>query len=260
MSTMWLDNGSTTYDIDQNITEVTIGKTKRNFKVENYLGATGGILKGFGTYAPRDIVIMRSERLRTGDITAWNDQRNALIAFLTERPDVTVYFYMRDGEDSINLRTRIYPSEIGADKFKNYSKIEDRSIKLLAPSCVWENANSSSGNEAITGVATQTVNITNNGNVECPAQFGFTPTGAETSFKVKLVNSYEFTLSGTFNAGVRIYYDMDDNKFYQNDIEYQTSQFLTTGSVFMLPTGTSSLEVTCSGAGTFDWIFNERYL
>jgi hypothetical protein len=257
---MWLDNSSTTYDIDENIVDITIGKVQRNFKVENYLGATGGLIKGAGTYTPRNIIMTRSESLKSGDITAWNDQRNALIAFLTVRPDVELWFYMRDGENTKDLKIRVYPKDLGDEKFKNYNKIENRSLKLLAPASVFQNDNRSSGSAAITGSATQSVSITNSGNVECPPVFKFTPTVTETSFKVKLVNSYEFTLTGTFPAGLEVKYDMADNKMYINSIEYQTSQFLTSGSVFMLPVGTNSVDVTCSGAGTFAWEFYERYI
>lgn len=260
MSTMWLDNSSTTFDIDEQFIDVTIGKVKRNFKIENYLGASGGLIKGFGTYTPRDFTLTRSERARTGDITAWNSQRNELISFLTIRPDVELWLYMRDGEDAKDLKMRVYPEDFGAEKFKNYNKIDDRSIKLLAPAGLWQNDNASTGDEAIVGSAAQTVSITNNGNVECPAIFSFTPTATETSFKVKLVSSYEFKLDGTFPAGQAVEYHMNDNKLYINDIEYQTSQFLTNGSVFMLPTGTNNVEVTCSGAGTFSYEFNERYV
>jgi hypothetical protein len=167
---------------------------------------------------------------------------------------------MRDGEDAKDLKTRVYPTDFGDEAMSHYNKIDDRTIKFIAPSGVWQNDNSSTGSEAITGSVAQTVTITNNGNVECPAVFKFTPTSNETSFKVKLVNSYEFTLAGTFTAGVEIKYDMKDNKFYINSIEYQTSQFLTNGSVFMLPPGSNSVEVTCSGAGTFAYEFNERYI
>lgn len=260
MPIMWFDNGSTTYDIDENIISVTLGNTARNFRTEPFLGATGGVIKGFGTYSPRTIELSRTERIRTGDITAWNTERNALMGFMSVRPDTTLYFYMRDGENLIDLRSRVYPSEIGAEKFKNYNKIEERTIKLLWPAGVWEDSNSSSGSEEITDSTTQTVSITNSGNVECPVRYGFTPTGAETSWKVKLVNSYEFTLAGTFTAGTALAYDTDDNQFYVNNVEFQTSQFLTSGSIFQLPPGTSSLNVTCSGPGTFTWLFNERYL
>ena len=178
MSIMWLENDSTTYDIDNNIVNVTIGKIKRNFKTIPYLGATGGIIKGFGTYSPREVMMSRVETSKTGDTSAWNDERNTLISFLTVRPDQALWLYMRDGENSIDLKLRLYPQDFGDEKFKNFNKIDDRTIKFLAPAGVWENDNLSSGSEAITSSTPQTVSITNGGNVEVPVRYKFTPTAA----------------------------------------------------------------------------------
>jgi len=260
MSTFWLYDGTDTYDLDTNVMNVSIGEIKRNFRQENYLGANGAILKGFGTYSPREITLTRVETKTATSNNAWNSVRNLFISWMTRRVDEDVWFYLRDGEDTMDLRIKVYCQTLPSDDYKNVSITNSRTFKLIAPDGVFTSTTSSSDSEIIIGTSSQTISINNTGNVECPCQFKFTPAGIETSFKVELVDSFSFELGGVFPAGVQIVYDMGNNVFTIGGTEYKVSQYLSNGSIFMLPTGSHDYTVTCSGAGTFEYSFYPRYI
>lgn len=265
MAYFWLYDGTNTLDIDATVNGLSLGGSKRNFDVIEFAGSNGGSIRGFGNYQPKTIIVTRKERAEGTDATAWNSRRNDLMKWFTRPAYQTIYFYVKDGEASNTLRTRVYCQELDQDSYKYYRVTEnERAFKLISPTGYFENvtANTNALSPlAITSNTEQTITFTNNGNIECPLLCQFTPTANETSFQVNLAEGYGFKLEETyFLAGQEIIYDTSNGGLTINGAAQSPLQFLTAGSIFQIPPGSVTLYITCSGAGSFEYSFNERYI
>lgn len=258
---LYLDDGSSdTLELDEEINELTLGGNKRRFKFLDYAGQSGSAVRGFGSYGKKTFLVTRIDKVESGDITAWNSRRNDFMKFFTVPAYKTIYLYCKDGENSLTLRTRVYTEEIPADKYKNYRISDKRTFKVVSPSGVWESTTASTGSEAIIGSSEQQVSLTNNGILECPITIEFTPTANETEFRVKIFEGYGIRFSGSFTAGIKISYNMKTGKLTLGGSEVNAAQYIAAGSPFQIPTGSTTAFVKCSGAGTFEYSFNERYI
>lgn len=262
MANMWLyinDGSSDTLELDEKSNEVVLGGNKRAFKIEEFAASNGGYLRGIGNYSAKEISITRREKAENGDTTAWNSRRHDFEKFFTLPPYKDLYFYMLDGEGTTTVRTKIVPIKLPEDKYKNYRISDDRDYKCKSITGIWESINSSSGTVAITGSAEQNTSVTNDGIVEAKTIFYFTPTAGETSWEVKLNEEYGFLISGVFNAGEQIEFNMNTGILKINNAITEATSYLTK-SPFLIPPGTSTLYVTCSGAGTFGYQIYERWV
>ena len=263
MAWFWLydDTASETYSLDDNVINLNIGGVNRNFNVEDFSGADGGYLRGLGNYSTNTITISKKNKLDSTSSTAWNAARNTLIKWLSKPKNNVLYLRIRNGENTKTVQTRIIPISKGDDTYANISITGTVSYSFQSLWGYFENTTASTDTLAITGSSEQSLEIINSGNIETPIECNFTPTGAETLFQVVLADSYGFRLEKTsFAAGVEIKYTTADGKLYFDDIEQKASQYLTGGSVFKIPTGTFNIYITCSGAGSFDYSYNERYI
>jgi len=94
MSYYWLSDGTNTLVIEDTVNEIEFGGIKRDFEVERFVGAHGGIVNGLGNIGERTFSISRKEKAGAGEATAWNSRReNYLKLFLNN-------YYI--------LRTRIF--------------------------------------------------------------------------------------------------------------------------------------------------------
>jgi hypothetical protein len=171
-----------------------------------------------------------------------------------------LWLYSQNGEQTLTLRTKVYVEQIPADKYKFYRISDKRAFKATSPSGVWESTTATTGTTAITGSTEQQIAITNSGILECPMTINFTPTANETEWRVKIFEGYGIKFSGTFLAGVVISYDMKTGKMTFDGAEVTPAQYITGGSPFQIPTGSNTIFFKASGAGSFTYSFNERYV
>lgn len=263
MAQYWLyldDDSSATLDLDDEINELTLGGNKRRFKFLDYAGQSGAAVRGFGSYGKKSFLVTRIDKVEGSDVTAWNSRRNDFMQHFTTPAYKTQYLYCKDGENSLTLRTRVYCEEIPADKYKNYRITDKRTFKVVSPSGVWESTTATTDTLAITGSAEQQLSITNSGILECPMTINFTPTAAETSWRVKIFEGWGIRFSGTFAAGVQVSYNMKTGKMTIGGAEVNAAIYIAAGSAFQLPSGTTTAYIKCSGAGSFSYSFNARYI
>lgn len=265
MAFFWLYDGTNTLELDSVVNGLTLGGSKRNFEVIEFAGTNGGSIRGFGNYQPKTIIVTRKEIAESGDSTAWNSRRNDFMLWFTAPAYKIIWFYVKNGEGTLTLRTRVYCQEIDQDSYKYYRITEsERAFKLISPDGFFENVTATDNSStplAIVDNTENTVAITNAGNIECPCIFYFTPTANQTSFQVKLADGYGFKLEQTyFLAGKEIKYNTLDGSLYIDNVLQNPLQFLTAGSIFQLPPGAVNIYVTCSGAGSFEYEFYTRYI
>ena len=259
----WLydDSSSDTLILDSTVQEVSIGGADRDYKVIDYAGAPGGQIRGFGVIGPRKLRVGRKEKAESGDINFFNSRRENLIEWFSKPRYKNIWLYIRNGEDDTTVRTRAYPQQISDDKFKFLRITDMKSFDLLLPDGVFQNISASTGTLAITGSTTQQQALTNNGTWETPIELKFTPTGNETLFQVELSDQFGIRLEkNDFTAGQQIVYNTLDGSMTIGGLDVLPSQFLTAGTVFNIPPGACTLDIKCSGAGTFAWSYNERYI
>ena len=264
MANFWLylaDDSSATLNLDDEVNELTLGGNKRRFKFLDYAGQSGAAVRGFGSYGKKTYLVTRIDKIETGDTTAWNSRRNDFMKHFTTPVYKTQYLYLADGEASITARTQIYTEEIPSDKYKNYRISDKRTFKIISPSGVWENTTATTGSLAITSSTEQTTTITNNGIIECPMTVEFTPTANETEFRIKIAEGYGIKFGGSFIAGVKISYNMKTGILTIGGSEVNTASYISAGtSPFQIPVGSTIAYIKTSGAGTFEYSFNERYI
>jgi hypothetical protein len=67
-------------------------------------------------------------------------------------------------------------------------------------------------------------------------------------------------LQGNFFAGTEITYNTESGALTIAGQSVDPTLYLSAGSVFNVQPGSQSIYVTCSGAGTFEYEFNELYV
>jgi hypothetical protein len=91
--------------------------------------------------------------------------------------------------------------------------------------------------------------------------FSYTPTATAVIFRVILYSNFGFTLTVSgITSGSKISLDTSNGKLEIAGVVKQLSQFLTSGSVFNIPAGTSTIYVSVDEPGTFEYSFNERFI
>jgi hypothetical protein len=256
----WLqDDDANKLILDSTVQELTLGGNKRAFKVVEFLGAAGGFVRGFGNVSQKKFIVTRTEKIESGDETAFNSRRFDFTKWFSYPRWKNIWFYILDGESSITMRTKVYAVQIPEDKYKYYHIATGRSFMLVSPKGIFENTTADTDTEAITSSLEQTVSITNDGIWDTPIKLKFTPTGNETVFQVRKTDNFSVRLEGNFNAGDQVVYDTADNSLTIDGVEQNPTQYITSGSVFNIDPGTQDLYVKTSGAGTFAYEFNERY-
>lgn len=256
----YLYDGTNTLDLDANFYKVDLGTPKRRYSVAPYAGAHGGHVKGLGLYGARTIKITSRFHNKGGNNT-WNSTRNDLFNYINKMKHENLWFYVKHNDDSTITRVRVYPSPANSEVYNYILVSEPVSFKFLCEYPYFQNTSASSDSESVTDDSQNTFSINNTGKLETSCQFKFTPTSDESFFQVELANNHGFTLEKTsFLAGSQIVYDTGNGSLTIGGVEYKTSQFLTSGSVFNLPIGSNNVYVTCSGAGTFAYTFYTRFI
>jgi hypothetical protein len=259
MAQFWLSDGTNTLELDDNIQEMSLGGNKRNYKTKPFLGASGGFIRGFGTLSSKTLKVARKERVEGSDITAWNSRRNVFQSWFTRPRHQDIYFYMQNGEQTLELRALCYAMRLPEDKYKNYRISDMREFLIEIPRGFLESTTSSTGSQAVIA-GNNTVTVNNNGLLELPIIAKFTPTAQESLFSAKIADKFGFVLQKiNFSAGVEIAYNTGNNTMTIGGLTQKVSQFLTNGGVFNLPPGETDLIVNVSGPGTFSYTFEERY-
>jgi hypothetical protein len=251
---------SNTLNLDNELNELSLGGSKRRFKFLDYAGQSGSALRGIGSYSKKEFILTRTETAETGDASAWNSKRNDFMKYATVPVYQDLWLYSQNGEQTLTLRTKVYVEQIPADKYKFYRISDKRAFKATSPSGVWESTTATTGTTAITGSTEQQIAITNGGILECPMTISFTPTVSETSWRVKIFEGYGIRFSGTFAAGVQVSYNMKTGKLTVGGAEVSAAQYIAAGSPFQIPSGANTIFFKSSGAGSFAYSFNERYV
>lgn len=258
MAQFWFYDGTDTFDFEDYIQELMIGGNKRRYKVGEFLGSAGGFIRGFGSPGPKKITMSRKEKVEGTDITAWNSRRKDFQKWCTKSRTQDIYLRIRDGENSYTVEALIYCTKIPGDKYKNYRISDMRTFEFVCPKGILENISATTDSDSVIS-GDNTIAITNNGLWEAPLECKFTPTGAETKFGVRIADQFGFVLEKlSFAAGKQIVYNTGDNSLTIDGEVQKTAQFLTSGGVFNLPSGSNDLIVNVSGAGTFASSFKER--
>jgi len=257
----WLSDDSTHIDLGDNVREITLGGSDREFNVNKFSRSNGGYLKGIGNYSPKKFTLTRDDYMENSvELTAWNSRRNDFVKWATRESYDDIYLNQSYSTDAITLRTLVVFTSIPDDKFNmSWAGNLRRKYDLISPSGVWETTTSVSTSVAITSTSEQAVTITNNGTVPCSPLFSFTPDGACSIFQVRITEGYGFTLSGTFSSGVEITYNMDSGDMTLGGATVDYTNYLTDSTPFNFPAKSTSVYVTAS-SGTFEWLFYERYI
>ena len=212
-----------------------------------------------GNFSPKIFKIQHSEYAESGDETAWNSRRRDFIKLFCKDVMDAIWIYQLDGESVNEMRTRVYATDLPNDKIKYIKHFEDREIELIAPDGVWTYTTPVSDSEAILGATEQTKDIVNDGLINACPIFSYTPTGNQTSFQVKLTEGFMFRLDGSFANAKTVSYNMRNGELVIDSAVVDASNYLTLGSPFALPaSSTSTVYITCSGAGLFEYTFYSR--
>lgn len=260
MAYLWIYDATNdeTLNLDSICRNINLGGNKRSFDIVEFAGADGGYVKGYGNYSPKTYKIGRIEYKEAGDVHFWNSRRDDCIKFFTKPPYVSLYLYMKNGENDATYRTPIVCTDIADLDMKNMISSGDYLITLVAYEGFLTKTTATTDSLSITSSSAHILSITNNGLIECAPTFNFTPTGTEESYAVKLGESYGFLLEGTFTAGYEISYNMGTGVLSIGGAMVSLSNYLTKGSRFKIPSGTYTIYITCSGPGSFDYEFYER--
>lgn len=257
----WLSDNSTHIDLGNNVREITIGGSEREFEIAKFSRSNGGYLKGIGNYSPKKFTLVRDDFMEDSEeLTAWNSRRNNFVKWATRESYDDIYMNMSYSTDAITLRTLVYFTDIPDDSFDmNWGANLKRKYELLAPSGVWETTTEISTSVAITSTNEQAVTITNNGTIPCSPIYTFTPDGACSVFQVRIAEGYGFRLTGTFSSGVVIAYNMNSGTLTFDGSVVDYTNYLYDGTPFNFPTKSTYVFVTAS-SGTFEYSFYERYI
>lgn len=259
MSEFWLSDDTTSLELGDNVKEISLEGGSRNFDIVDFAQSNGGYIRGTGNYSPRKFSVTRDDYILSGENIAWNQRRTDFMKWFTKPVYETLYLNMQYSTGAITLRTRVYPTKLGKDAFKNtWNYNEGRDFELISPTGIWEETTAISTSIAITSSGEQTVNVQNTGMLECAPVFTFTPDGAGVIFQVKISEGYGFRLEGTFST-VAISYYMNDGKLTIDGAEVDATNYLTAGSPFLFPITSTALYVSAS-SGTFEYSFFKRYI
>ncbi len=259
MAEFWLSDDTTTISLGDNVREISIKGSKRAFDVVEFAQSNGGYIRGIGNYEPKEFEISRDDFIQANENMAWNQRRTDFMKWFTKPVYETLYLNMQYSTDSLTIRTRVYPTKIAGDKFKDTWNINnDRSFTLISPSGIWEETTAISTSVAITSTGEQTVYLTNAGMLEVAPIFSFTPSGAGTLFQVKISEGYGFRLEGTFST-FKIDYYMSNGDMKINGAIVDVTNYLTAGSPFLFPITATSVFVSAS-SGTFEYSYYKRYI
>jgi len=215
----------------------------------------GGIISGMGSFIPGIISFSVVYKKGTGSI-AFNSARYALTKWLGVPKFKTLYFYIVDNDGNI-LRQRCYPVGSGNENYSTFGISDTIEFRFQLEKPYFENTTASTTNYTATSNGIEPFTIINNGQLETPPLFTFTPTGALASLTIQLTEGYGFELTSSFGAGEPITYDCKDSSITVNG-EIVTG-IQTDGSTFNMPPGTNVLYIT-AGAGALVTSINERYL
>lgn len=264
MSTVvYLYDGTNTLELDNECTEIKIGGNTRRYKFIDYLGQSGSQIRGTGSYSNKKIIVTHKEYTEGADTNAWNSRKIDFEKFFTYPVWKPIWLYVVDGEGSVTVRTQVYCTKIPDFRLKFLKVSDNRSFEIVSKSGIFESTSTTTDTLAITGSTEQTDSIVVTGSIEAWPIFSYTPTGStEDKFRVKLSENYlfELTHTGYFNAGIKVSYDMSTGLLTFGGARVIAGQYLSKGSPFSLPVGTSATYVKCSGAGTFEWSYKARYV
>jgi hypothetical protein len=257
----WLqDEDNNKLILDSNIQEINIGGFKRDYKVIEYAGAPGGQIRGFGKVGARKLKVSRREFIANETENSFmNTNRDAFMIWISKVRYKDVWFYIQRPDGKI-IRTLAYPQVAGANMtdYVKYTELID--FTILLPEGLFTNTSSTTETKTIVDSSVHNLNLTNSGTWEAPGIYKFTPTSTESLFQVDLADQFGFKLEGNFIGGTEIAYNTADNSLTIGGLEVVTSQFLTAGTVFQLPTEAQTLNIITSGAGDFELEYNERYV
>jgi hypothetical protein len=256
----WLSDLTSTLVLDSNVSEITLGAVKRQFDFVPFVGSHGGQVKGMGQLGVRTFAIARREYVETSDLNFVNSRRTDLLTWFLKAGWTNIYLYRTNGENTITSRTLIFTDQLGAETGSSLRITNSRQITVTSPWGYFQRTTATTDSEAIPDDAVNEVDIDNDGDIETPVEFTFTPTGDETMFSVIMNDQFGFILTGSFSAGVDVVYNTGTNVVTIDGNIQQTTQYLSQGGVFNLPSGTTTLTVLCSGACTMAWSFYERYI
>jgi hypothetical protein len=258
----YLSDLTNTLDLGSNCTELKLGGSKRSYKIDEYIGANGGVLKGFGNYSAKTFEVTFQLRASNGQATYHNSTRTLINQWFTRMVFQPVYLYVITSDASlVTKRTLVYCTNIGDEKISYQRGFINKSYTIISPSGYFENTTASTGTLAVTDSSVNTVSITNAGDIDTPIKLKYTPTGNETYFQVETFDTHGMKLGATyFNAGEKIIYDTNDNSLSIAAQEVNLTNYLISGSIFNLSPGVNTLYVQCSGPGLFEYEYNSRYI
>jgi len=260
MAEFWLSDGTTTLDLGDNVKEISLEGGKRNFDIVDFALSNGGYIRGVGSYSARKFSVTRDDFIQANENIAWNQRRTDFMKWFTKPVYASLYLNMQYSTDAITLRTRVYPTKLGKDTFKNSWNYNDgRDFELVSPTGIWEETTAIAANVSITSTNEQTVTISNTGMLESAPIFSFTPDSASaTIFQVKISEGYGFRLEGSFSTVIISYY-MSNGKLTVDGAEVDATNYLSAGSPFLFPITSTAFYVTAS-SGVFNYSFNKRYI
>jgi hypothetical protein len=258
----YLSDGTNTLNLGSNCTELKLGGSKRSYKTDEFVGANGGVLKGFGNYSAKSFEITFQLRASNGQVTYHNSTRTLINQWFTRMVYESIYLYVVTSDTSpVTKRTLVFCTNIGDEKISYQRGFISKSYTVISPTGYFEDTTAATGSLAITDSSVNIVSVTNAGDIDTPIKLKFTPTGNETYFQVEIFDTHGVKLGATyFNAGNKIIYDTNDNSLTIAGQEVNLTNYLISGSTFNLSPGINLLYVQCSGAGLFEYEYNSRYI
>ena len=261
MDNLWLqDEYGNKLILDNRVINMNIGTLKRDYTVEEFAGAAGGQIKGFGKIKSRKLSVKVIDFVaNTTEDNFFNSSRDSFLIYMTKARYINMWLYMNRA-DGKTVRALCYVQEIGGNNFSSVKYSDPTEFVILLPKGLYENVSPSTQTKTIIDSSEHTLIFTNNGLYNCPGRFKFTPTANETSFRVELADQFGFILQGSFLAGKEIVYNTGNNILTINGLYVPLKQYLTGGYLFNLPVGNVELVIQCSGAGNFELEYNERFI
>jgi hypothetical protein len=258
----YLSDLTNPFDLGSNCKELTLGGSKRSYKVIDYIGSNGGTLRGFGNYSSKTFQVSINLRATSGQASYHNATRTLINQWFSRMIYDPVYLYIVTSDASpVTKRTKVYCTDFGAEKIKYERGLIEKNFTLVSPSGYFENVTATTGTQALANSSVYTVSVTNAGDIDCPVKLKYTPTGNETYFIVEIADTFGFKLGATyFNAGEQIIYNTANNALTINGVAINVSNYLISGSIFNLSPGVNTLYVQASGAGAFAYEYNTRYI
>lgn len=255
--------GNDTLILDSNVTSFNIGAIKRSFDFQKFSGSHGGTISGAGDISERTFTISRKERSITGGATFWNTRRLEYLAWFLRNANEIVYLNILDATGTYYIRTRVYCTNIGAEKVKHFGSTDDRDITLISPTGYFEkttavNSDTFAGNNdygVLTIAAVQ-------GILEVPFIWTFHPNEPVSTIKIWTAESNGFHLefSPSFADGKTIIYNNVDNSLTINGISYDVNNYLVKGNRFNVPVSTTEISFYVSAEVDISYSYYPRYI